>query len=227
MAEGPDLHRIVGSAVAVGRRAGAGSVGADSDPLDERHVFHVLATVGAVVSLRPEDTDARTFCKGLAEGERLLLTHALPDGALQAEIVVERWSPAGRVLTAFCPAPLVPVQRRSAYRVPVAHQLTLVSARDGGVRLGEATTIDLSTSGVAFTTRTELRPDEVLAGFIVAPTVTVPMVLQIIELGEGPRSTTRSRIAEIAPGDLAALTAHLRRTEVARVGTAPRDLRSS
>lgn len=224
MADGPDLHRIVGHAIAVGRRSDPD--GPSSGTPGERHVFHVLATVGAIVSLRPEDTDARTFCKSLIEGERLVLTHALPDGALQAEILVDRWSPAGRVLTAVCPSPLGPIQRREAYRVPVVHPLVLVCARDGAVQLVEATTIDVSTSGVAFTTKVPLRADEVLAAFIVTPGGSVPVVLQVVDRGDGPRAKARARIVELVPTDRAALTAHLRRTEVARVGTAPRDLRS-
>jgi len=211
--------------VVVGRRPSPDSP--SSGEHGQRHLFRVIATVGSVLSLQPEDTEARTFCRALAEGDRLVLTHALPHGALQADITVDRWSPSGRVLTAHSSGPLQAVQRRANYRVPVVHRLLLACARDGRIVLEEATTVDVSIAGVGCTTKARLHRDELLGGFLLTPVGTVPLVLQVIEAGASAREPTHCRIVEVTPTDLRTLTMHLRRTEVARIGTAPSELRDA
>lgn len=223
--DGPDLHRLVGQRIIVGRRHSDDSP--SSGEHGQRHLFNVIATVGGMLSLRPEDTDARTFCRGLAEGDRLVLTHALPDGALQGEIIVDRWSPAGRVLTVHTPASLQAVQRRANYRVPVVHRLVLAGSRGGEVVLMEATTADVSVAGIGFVTKARLHENELLGAFLVTPVGTIPLVLQVVEAAPSSRERTHCRILEVTPTDLRMLTMHLRRTEVARIGTAPSELRET
>lgn len=223
--EGPDLHRLVGQRIVVGRRPSEDSP--SSGEHGQRHLFRVIATVGGTVSLRPEDTEARGFCRSLEEGDRLVLTHALPDGALQGEIVVDRWSPAGRVLTCKSAASLQPVQRRGHYRVPVVHRMVLACSRNGQVVLEEATTVDVSLTGIGCTTRARLKEDELLAGFLDTPLGTIPVVLQVVRAAASPKDRTHFRIVEVLPTDLRTLTMHLRRTEVARIGTAPSELRET
>jgi len=192
-----------------------------------RHLFRVIATVGGALSLRPEDTDARAFCRTLAEGERLVVTHALPDGALQGDVLVDNWSPAGRVLTAHTAGSLQPVQRRANYRVPVAHRLVIACARDGQIVLEEAITADVSVTGVGCTTKARLHEHEMIGGYLVTPVGIIPLVLQVVEAAASSRERTHCRIVEVTPTDLRMLTMHLRRTEVLRIGTAPSELRDS
>ncbi len=223
--QGPDLHRLLGERVVVGRRESADSP--TSGEHGHRHLFRVIATVGGTLSLRPEDVDARTFCRLLAEGDRLVLTHALPNGALQGDITVDRWSPSGRVLTAHVPGTLRAVQRRASYRVPVGHRLLLACARDGHIVIEEATTVDVSIAGLGCTTKARLHEHELLGGFLITPVGTFPLVLQVVEAAATVRGPTHCRIVEVAPTDLRMLTMHLRRTEVARIGTVPSELRDS
>ena len=186
----------------------------------EHHVFQIDAATATVTVVHPVTSAARAFAAKLADRAPLRLSVAVSDGLLVAEVVVERWSPVGKVLTLHNASPTDLVQRRSTFRVPVAWPVQIGYEREGDLQFASGQTVDASERGLAFTAKGVAleggEPVTVSLGIRSGPLL---VVARVVLSGDGRSMPTRCAISQILPADQARFAADLRHAELHMVRT--------
>ena len=201
------LSALVGTGLTVGGRHG------------ERFGFSLLAVVGNVGSLQPDDADARGFAASLRPGNRVQASYIVPNGVYLSDLEVESWSPSGRILSVRARTPLQFAQRRASFRVPTEVRVELAAARGDDLMTTSGKTLDMSTEGFSVVVKAPLRAGERASAVLRLADGPAMSVVRVIMPGTSARLPTRVHIDQIGSGDLARLTTFLRREEIRRVRT--------
>lgn len=198
-----DLSTLVGGGLTIGPLGGG-----------DQYLCSMLATVGSVASLRPDDGAARGFVSSLRSGTPLRVTFAVADGVYVADVNVDQWSASRRILEVSSRSPLEFIQRRSVLRVQVKRKVELLVERDGVVRRVQGSTIEMSTAGFSSVLGDYLEPGEPAAAVLHLGDDTILTVVRVVLPGLNDMLPTRISIDEIGSDDLARLAAHLVLAEV-------------
>jgi hypothetical protein len=186
----------------------------------EYHVFGIDAATPTVTVLHPVSSDARAFAAKLPDDTPLRLSVSVTDGLIVANVLVDRWSPVGKVLTVRNASSTDLVQRRSTFRVPVALPVQVAYEREREVVLATGQTIDVSERGLALTAKgIELEGGELTAISIQMRSAPLLVVARVVLAGDGKSLPSRFAISQILPSDTSRFAADLRHAELNMVRT--------
>lgn len=211
-----ELYSLTGSIVRISR-AGVPGV----------HQFSVESAADGKAVLRPCERAGKDLASGLRQGDRLHLTAGTHDGVLRGELTVDRWQVAQRMLIVDNP-PLVFMQQRESFRVPIGLPVELVGLTHDATAAPavavpatvSGTTIDVSDGGFSAVFRDPVLGTGPTAVVLRLPDTAIVCVADVREIVHDRRAAVRARFVQMIPAHASALSAELRRAEVARVRTA-------
>lgn len=208
-----ELTTLRGKAVTVGFRGERGA-----------NPFIVDSAIDDTAVLRPTSLGSKAFAGQLSTGDFLTVGAPASNGFVSADVVVQRWTPAKRMLLVSNPPSLHHVQRRAFRRVPMAFAAEVAVERGGRLVARPAEGIDLSLGGMAV-----LMPGEPLCeGEPIAAVlqlggesvVTTADVVGAAATGRANWYKVRAGFAQIHAAQRSVLAMALHESELARIRVA-------
>lgn len=201
-----------------GRPVNAGRAGGPTP-----HPFVVDSAMDDTAVLRPLTTVGKTFAGSLTVGEQLTIGSPTRNGFACADVVVQRWTAANRMLLVSNPRSMEPVQRRTFKRVPMSFDVEVSVERDGWLLTRPGVGIDLSLGGFAVSLEGDaLRPGEhvgILLRLSAGRLLTVAEIVAVSDLERNAR-VTRGSFTQLLGSDQPTLAISLHEAELARVRVA-------
>lgn len=208
-----ELATLRGKSVTLGFRGECGA-----------NPFVVDSAIDDTAVLRPTSAESKTFAGQLTAGDFLTVGAAASNGFVTADVVVQRWTPASRLLLVSNPPSLNHVQRRAFRRVPMAFAAELTVERGGRLVARPAEGIDLSLGGMAILMLGEpLTPGEPLAAVLRLggeAVVTTADVVGSAPTGRANWHKVRAGFTQIHATQRPVLAMALHETELARARVA-------
>lgn len=133
-----ELATLRGKEVNVGFRGECGT-----------NAFVVDSAIDDTAVLRPTSAEAKAFAGQLTAGDFLTVGAPANNGFVSADVMVQRWTPASRMLLVSNPPSLQHVQRRAYRRVPMSFVAEVAIERGGRLIARPAEGVDLSLGGMA------------------------------------------------------------------------------
>ncbi|HWL44979.1 MAG TPA: PilZ domain-containing protein [Ilumatobacter sp.] len=188
------------------------------------NLFVVDSAFDDTAVLRPTTPEGKRFAGSLAYGDYLTLGAPVDTGLLQADVVVQRWTPSSRMLLVSNPPALRHVQRRTFRRVTMAFGVRFAVERAGRLVTRPGEGIDLSLGGfAAVVPGRPLSVGETAVAHIALAGEAVLTVAEVVAVtaDERPdRNVVRARFTQLHSTHRPALAMALHETELARVRVA-------